>query len=439
MLERVTVDKSPVEVRIADAAYPVPFRPGLEYAAPARGTWNIAHTGMLLPQGHEIFVCAAGCLRGVVLTAAEMGASDRFSTIEVMENNVLEGDMERLIIDGVAAILSGLPKRPKAVLLYTSCIHHFMNCDLPLVYRELRRAHPDVAFTDCYMNPIMRKSGLTPDQLMRRQLYSLLETRSASPENVAIIGNDLATDETSELMALTGWNHRVFDIARMDTYAQYQMIATASLFLTTYPAAIPAGEMLAQRFGRPHIHLPMAFGYEALQQTIDRLADALGMPRVDHEAAQQECDEVLGALARRIRAAKIAIDYTAVTRPLGLARLLVEHGMRVARVYLDAVAPEEKQDFFWLRENAPEILLQPTVHPMMRVLPRNEGTDILAIGQKAAYFTGTDRFVNIVEGGGHWGYDGIRRLTGEMADAWENPKDAKSLIQIKGWGCGSCA
>ncbi|MCD8332961.1 MAG: nitrogenase, partial [Clostridiales bacterium] len=65
--------------RIADAEFPAPFHEGLEYSSPARGTWNIVHTGMLIPQSHQIFVCAMGCLRGVVLTAAEMNALGRYS------------------------------------------------------------------------------------------------------------------------------------------------------------------------------------------------------------------------------------------------------------------------------------------------------------------------------------------------------------------------
>ena len=170
------------EVRIGDADPAALFDTGLEYAAPARGTWNIVHTGMLIPEAHEIFVCAQGCLRGVVLTAAEMGAQDRFSTVAVRENNVTDGDLEELLIEGVTDILRKLPRRPPAVLVYTSCIHHFMGADLNHMYRELRERFPDVAFTDCYMNPIMRKSGLTPDQLMRRRLYSFLEKRPVRPK-----------------------------------------------------------------------------------------------------------------------------------------------------------------------------------------------------------------------------------------------------------------
>jgi hypothetical protein len=60
---------------------------------------------MLIPEAHEIYVCGAGCLRGEVLTAAEMGTMDRFSTVAIRENNLLDGDMEDLIIEGVSDIL----------------------------------------------------------------------------------------------------------------------------------------------------------------------------------------------------------------------------------------------------------------------------------------------------------------------------------------------
>ena len=81
---KLSADEIP-HVRIADADFPAPFRSGLEYSSPARGTWNIVHTGMLIPGSHQIYVCAAGCLRGVVLTAAEMGTMDRFSTVVLSE------------------------------------------------------------------------------------------------------------------------------------------------------------------------------------------------------------------------------------------------------------------------------------------------------------------------------------------------------------------
>ena len=78
-------------VRAADAPWPVPFKQGLEYSPPARGPWTIVHVGFLIPECHEIFVCAAGCLRGVVLSAAELGLQRRFSTISVSEDQLRDG------------------------------------------------------------------------------------------------------------------------------------------------------------------------------------------------------------------------------------------------------------------------------------------------------------------------------------------------------------
>ena len=46
--------------------------------------------------------------------------------------------------------------------------------------------------------------------------------------------------------------------------------------------------------------------------------------------------------------------------------------------------------------------------------------------------------MNIVEGGGLYGFDGIARLAGLMADAELNRKDPRGLITVKGLGCGCC-
>ena len=230
MIKRIGENVPIKSVEIGKAEYPAPFSSGLEYGAPARGTWNIVHVGMLLPGAHQIFVCAQGCLRGVVLTAAEMGASHRFSTVAIRENNVLDGDMERLIIDGVSDILDKLPILPPAVLVYTSCIHHFMACDLDMVYGELRRRYPSVKFADCYMNPIMRKSGLTPDQLMRRQLYSLLDEKPKKDDVISIIGNDFLLESTNEMYTWLAENKiELRDINLCKTFDEYLNLAVCIL------------------------------------------------------------------------------------------------------------------------------------------------------------------------------------------------------------------
>jgi hypothetical protein len=105
---------------------------------------------------------------------------------------------------------------------------------------------------------------------------------------------------------------------------------------------------------------------------------------------------------------------------------------------LDAENPEEKDEDAWLCAHAPQLEVLPTTAPRMRVAPRTRPRTTLAIGQRAAWFCGTDRFVNIVQGGGLWGFAGVRTLARMLREAWETPKDVRDIIPRKGLGCPSC-
>lgn len=232
-LKNIEGDYVGTDLAIKSAQFPVPFYEGLDYSPPARGGWNIVHIGLTLPESHLTFVCPEGCLRGVVLSAAELGIADRFSTISVSEDNVLEGDIEQEIIDGVAHIIDKLPQRPKAMLVYTSCIHQFLGIDISMVYDALRAANPDIAFADCYMFPIMRKTEMSPVERMRQRLYSLLEAAPQEARSVNLIGNDFPMLPSSDLYKLLKNNgFTIREIGNCETYDQYQEMAKSRYNIT---------------------------------------------------------------------------------------------------------------------------------------------------------------------------------------------------------------
>ena len=119
MLKRVghPVDEKGAAVAIKDATFPVPFAPGLEFNSPVHGNWNIVHTGMQVPETIQIYVCAENCMRGVVLTAAEMNAADRFSYVIVEEKDLLYSNLEELtgrtVLDRSALILDIFAQRAR--------------------------------------------------------------------------------------------------------------------------------------------------------------------------------------------------------------------------------------------------------------------------------------------------------------------------------------
>ncbi|MFD1671318.1 nitrogenase component 1 [Agrilactobacillus yilanensis] len=423
-------------VTLKSAQFPQPFADGLSYSVLSCGGWPLVQTGLLLPEAHLIFVCPQNCLRGVVLVAAEMKLSQRFSTVAVREQDVISGDMERLTIDGVGEIIDHLAEKPPAVLVFTNCIHHFVGTDLEVVYQTLRQRYPEIQFTDCYMNPIMRKSGLNPEQMMRRQLYSLLTPRPKVARQVNIIGNRFPMDPHNDLYQLLQHHgYTVKEVPRCETYAQYQTLAASSLNITTLPMAQSAGTLLADKLEQPHLFLPLTFCYETITENLKRLSDALDLPREDPAPAIAACEAALKAAKKVIGATPIAISFSACVYPLSLARLLIEHGFNVTKIFADSFIPTEKADFLALQKLAPNLQLYPTSQVQMRVLPKESSGKTLAIGTEAAYFTGTRYFVNLIEGAGLYGFDGIVHLMALLQTAFLEPKAPELLNQINQRGC----
>ncbi len=424
---------------ISETSYPVPFPSQLEYNSAAHGTWNIVHIGMLIPDAHQIYICTGNCNRGVVLTAAEMNASHRFSTITVKEENILDGDMEELIIDGVTDILEHLDRKPPAVIVFPSCVHRFMGCDIPMVYRVLRSRYPDIYFVEGYMDCILQKAGITPDQRLRRELYSCLEAQPLNSKSVNIIGNTLRVDKDCELVELVGRaGCELKQISACKTFEEYLSMGESYLNLTLLPVGKIPAETLKERLGMKHLYLPQCFGYEEIAGYLELLAKELQVAPLDVKERMERCEAALQKAKEVIGDTPIVIDYTAIPRPLGLARLLLEHGFSVIRVYADSFIPDEEEDFRWLQAHNPQLMIYSTIHVKMRVLPRIIETKVLAIGQKAAYFTGTPYFVNMVEGGGLYGFSGICKMAELMTEAFLEEKDTEDLIKRKGLGCESC-
>ncbi len=485
MLRRIKpdtrVEETDAAVKIADASFPVPFGHRLEFNAPVHGTWNIVHIGMLVPQCHQIYVCADNCMRGVVLTAAEMGADDRFSSVLLEEDDLYDQNLETITIEGVSDIIRRLPVRPRAVAVFLVCLHHFVGTDASYVYKTLEERFPDIDFIRGWMDPVMQKTGLTPEQKLKEAMYRPIRPLPVDPKLVCVLGDNQALYPDSDLARLVAkaggrvlqlhdWRAHgrrigVLSGEEGDTedehfafcknYDDFLGIGAAGLLITRSPSGVHGVTQLAKRLGRPFLYLPPVSGEEEIRRQIETLARTLeeisagqanasadGISAIQADAAAIIQKGTLAA-SRALQHARsligdteITVDYIGNTRTLSLTKRLVQSGFHVTRVYLDAVLPEEEADFRWLQENCPDLLLTATIHPGMRVLHAAENTGkMLAIGPKAAWFGGTAHFVNLVEFGGLWGNAGIIRLAQLMEDSFLHEKDTRTIIPRKGQGC----
>ena len=424
------------KVLIRDASFPKPFNNGLEFNAPAHGTWNIVHIGFRIPKAHQIYICAINCLRGVVMTAAEMGELGRFSSVVLEEDDMTHsGRIEETTIEGITDALNKLPELPPVVIVFPVCTHKFMGCDIDYIYRVLNERFPDVIFVKAFMDPIMQKRGTSPDQRLRKAMSDIIPQMPVNPDVTAFVGCDIAASENNDIRVLLTENNRIIrDTAACKTLEEYLSIGEAEKLICQYPAGLLATKTASARIGREYFFLPLSFDYKMIEEEISSLK--LDVPDGFFEDGKKACEEELTILKELIKDTPVAIDYTAVPKPLSFARFLLSNGINVRTVYLDAIDGIEEEDFHFLAENYPELVIHSTIHVCDRRLERSP-EKILAIGQKAAWFEGTENFVNIIEGNGLYGYSGIKEMLKLMEDAFTNSKDLRDIVPRKGLGCKS--
>ena len=458
---RITTEaghEGPSRIPVSKAAFPAPFAQELEFNPPVHETWNIVHIGMLMPQAHQIYICSDNCMRGVVMTAAEMNAIERFSCVVLEEKDMHSGNLEEITLEGVSDVLDKIRRKrgeerlPKAVLVFPVCLHHFMGCDLRYVYKELEKRFPQIVFIKGWMDPIMQKTGPSPDMKLRKAMMDILEQPKEKSGLTALLGDIYALDPESDLMRLIHAADNVrgtfsypLQIQDCGTLEEYQKLSGREVLITRSPMSAVSIRQTARRLGCKGLYLPAVMDYAGIRRELETAAQTLGtsveQAGISFEEEEKQCEEALRHLHGMIGDTPVAVDYIAVQRPLGFARLLLERGFAVREVYLDAVSPEEEDDFLWLRENYSEVLLCSTIHVKGRLLHAgaidSEHSGYLAVGPKAAWFCGTEHFVNLVDYGGMWGYSGIRKMAALMEDAFENAKDTRDLVPRKGLGCES--
>ncbi len=462
-------NRIPEPVKLAEIDFPNPFYEGLQYNAPARGVWNIVHTGMLIPESHQVYVCAQGCLRGVILTAAEMNDMERMSWVALRESDMWNGEMEKRVIDGTAHIVEKLKedvaanssrKMPRCILIYLSCMHMFEGCDFQMITDELSEIYPDIDFVECYMIPTMRKT-MSPDAMMKLSLYEAVKNQEKQDDLVALVGSNLPFDKESDVATLIQKSgKRIWDISDCENYEEYLKLGSAPLTISYLAVADASCKQMARRLEQKWLRMLINFDEKKLNDNLTMLGEELGLSSsaVNSfiEKSQGEAYASLDKAHEIIGDTPIAVDYTAFPYIIELSELLTKHGFNVTNLYSDGFPADEQDAYERLKEVKPDIKVYPTNEPAMRFAVANDNTDntdnpdnsnnpekldtqiTLAIGQKAAYFTNTSHFVDIVEGGGMYGYSAIKKLSDMMIDAFQNEKDTKKIISHKGWGCSSC-
>lgn len=401
----------------------------LHYVSASHGGWGIVRMAALVPEAHLLFVCPSACGRHNAVGASVAGIKHRVSYLFLTEADIVSGDFEQMIVDNVDILFEALPKKPRALLIFTSCLDDLLGTDHEPILAELTRRNPDVKFRHCTMNPISLDSKLPPGVTTYRNMFSVLEKREETKNLVNVLGSNVTYDKTSELKRLLKTKgYRVANIADYTDFDSFMEMASARLNLVVSPIALKTAEMMEKEFGIPYLTAYITYDPEEITEVYRKLEKALDLdfsPALEEEKEKayeeiQKAKEVIGDYP-------IAVDYQAVLRPYNLALMMSRNGFHMGMVASDSVSTFEKPSFEALKKEDPEVLIEnPMSHNAVKF--PHEGEKYLCIGFDCGYMTGSDRVADLMEDEGMFGFYGTRRLMEMLREAYRSKADVREMI-----------
>ena len=313
-------------------------------------------------------------------------------------------------------MLERVKPRPKALILYVSCIDAMLGNDHSFQTEEIMARYPDVNCLVLKMCPITRYSGDLPLVALQHDMYQALPLETVPKEKtVAFIGANIAFDLECELIRLlTDNGYRALHIQASDDYEDYLAVRSASLNLGVMPFALSACKMLKERYGTPFLPFFLRYDFPSIKAALKAVSEALSLPLPDLDAMEEETKAFLRSCAEQIQGTALVIDSTATLFPDALRETLSSCGFNVRSVYADDVS-----------RVSPDVDSGYIMVPKDRSYDENE--PIIAIGMAAASFEGASRTVNLFYDNGEWGFYGLKKLGERIVQAYQNPRSAREI------------
>ena len=393
------------------------------YCHPYHGGWDVARIALDIPQSRILFVCPVSCARIICLNAVKYGYKDRIDVLALTEDDIVSGNYEEKTIEAACEIMDTIEPKPKALILYVSCIDAMLGNDHSFQTEEIMARYPGLNCFVLRMCPITRFSGDNPMVALNKDMMEPLPVEPMEKEKiVAFLGSNIAYDPECELVQiLTDNGYRALHIQEAGArYEDYLKIRASLLNLCLMPFASSAGKLLLERYGTPMLPYFSRYDFQSIRKTISDLCTALNLPLPDLQQMEDETREVLQNCAKEIGDTKLLIDSTATLFPDALRTTLESCGFKVLSVYADDInrADPDVDSGSILRAADREY-----IRPEAGAISENT----IGIGMVSSSFYGTEGTVNIFYDNGEWGFYGLRKLSERILDAYRNPKNAAEI------------
>jgi hypothetical protein len=173
----------------------------LHFCSPAHGGWGVVRAALLVPESHLLFVCPPACGRHGAIAAIEQGYKKRISYLCISDHEIVLGGYEAEIERGVREVMNRVKPRPKALMIFMSCIDDLLGTDHAAAIPRME-AEQGVPIRLARMNPISLDNKLPPGIRVQKTMYEFLERPEKKDRGVIILGSYRPPAPNSELASV---------------------------------------------------------------------------------------------------------------------------------------------------------------------------------------------------------------------------------------------
>jgi hypothetical protein len=419
---------SPERVMGKDASHAT-----LHYCSPAHGGWGVVRVALLVPESHLLFVCPPACGRHGAIAAIEQGCKKRISYLCINSHEVVMGDYEEEIKRGVRDVMNRITPRPKALMIFMSCIDDILGTDHTAAIR-LMEAEQGIPIRMARMNPISMDKKVPPGVGAQKTMYAFLESPAQKDRGIIILGSYRPPRRDSELaavLALFG-----FGPLRHPEYCSdfegFRRMSQSAAALLLRPEGMAAAEDIQSRLNIPYHPSFIAFDQTVVMERYRSLFTFLEHRAVSEKLAgpdaREQAETFLAAAQKRVAAQeararsvlggiRLAIDATATIAPFNLAVALVKAGINVTRIYANQIPAFEKRSLEELARLKGDIIVANPNHARKQGPRPVEPLTDMAVGFEAGYATAAPITVPLAFDEQTFGFEGYGKVLDALIQA----------------------
>ena len=399
-----------------------PFAP-LEGVGPNLAGWGVIETCLLLPESVAVMAGPSACLRHSAFMAHARGFTERFHMLCIPELDMTMGNHLGQVEKGLADIAAR--RDEKVVFLIVGCPDYILGTDFTGVINRLEASTGKRVILGA-MAPITIGLKESPFTSAYTSFFDFLKHEKRVPDenSVNLLGTFMPLPDSSEL-------YRVLDAAGMDSVIQIPLchdldefvrMAHGRASVVLHPLANGLSGRMEKEMGIPACFAPMSYGFTAIREQYDKIAEAVGRP-LNIDALEEAAREVAEPLLDGLRGKRTAVGCGLNGSPFELALFLTEQGLDVDTVFArGTIKPYEWKLIEKLRAARPDIMVYNASHPALCGRTETFDQEEIAYGVDAGIFCENAANVPLSRYQEQkYGYEATIWMLEQTREALENP------------------